>query len=138
MHDLNGNKITELNNETIEMYKDLYDTYPYFTNGYMQRVVFNDSGSKFYTVTDRNGNFMYDPNKLEFESRISSGLILVKSKDFEGYINVNGDVVIGEDGDFSGLSPFSDGIAIVYSKTVGAYVYIDTEGNILFLDKIVY
>lgn len=138
LYNLEGEKVLDITEETIGFYQSVYTKYPYMSDGFLQKVFKNVSGDTLYTLIDKNGNITYEPSDLRFIGGISEGLIPVKNNDFTGYIDTNGNKVLGINGEFGDVSSFNDGIAIVYSTAYEAYVYIDTEGNILFENTIKY
>lgn len=136
--DLGGQKMMDIPQETVNFYQSEYTKYPYIKDNLLQKVFKDTDGTTKYTLVDINDNHMYEPNKLRFTGEIYEGLVPVKGDDYVGYIDTSGNRVLDLTQGFTEVSAFKNGIAIGYSTQYDCNVYIDLNGNILFMDKIQY
>lgn len=101
---------------------------PYFENGYASIQFAND----YFTIIDKNGNFMFEPVKADASTNISEGIVGYRSENKQGikgwkYIDMKGNVLF--EGAYGALE-FHDGCALV--ESTDGYYYINKKGERLY------
>lgn len=143
-YDLEGNLVIDLSGYTTE-------TYPFFKNGYCVLNLVNDGNVDYFTILDKNGTQLFEPQKGEAKgdhnsgiaSYVTEGVIVVYDYDKEEYryVDINGNTVLEEyrlSADWNGngaMGKFYDGIARTSSEWNNCF-YIDREGNRLEMNKV--
>jgi len=131
--DINGNIVIDLS-----QYKGVLND-PVFDGDYCALILTNEQKSKFYTVIDKTGKFMFEPksisdlgNEVDFIN-LDAGLIMVWDwfKKLQVF-NIYGEKVF-EISKIESFFKFNDGIGLVYAykddgNGLESY-YIDTSGN---------
>ncbi|MEE0884967.1 MAG: hypothetical protein U0L59_07035 [Faecalimonas sp.] len=125
-YDANMNVKIDFTQYDIE--KNFYNQLPCFVDGYAAIQFEND----YFTIIDKDGNFMFEPIKANSSSNISEGIVGYCSSNEEGkttwyYIDMKGNVLF--EGAYGALE-FHDGCALVESKE--GYYYINKKGERLY------
>lgn len=142
-YDIDGNMIVDLSTYSIvynySLEKFFYDSPAYlaFSDGYCLLLLSNDQGSRFFTVIDKTGNFMFEPKPFGFTSiesyrlksfSFSCGVILLRGESCAMMVNIYGETILESEN--LQIYDFSEGAAFVNTNN-GTY-YIDTAGQKLF------
>lgn len=127
-YDIYGDMAIDLSKYKIKHIAFKHDE-PYFSNGYCFLEIVNDQGSEWFTIIDKQGNFMFEPRKIVEHGEISEGLVFLNmSNNLSVYIDMNGNEIISID--CSKAYDFSEGLALIVKD--GKIYYIDKSGNIAF------
>ena len=126
--DINGNQVIDLSAYNIKRGESLH---PGFSGDYCLLQLRNEQGGRFYTVIDKNGDFIFEP-KPDFGvlKSISDEMIVLSSVTNLRIENINGVVVFETDGRFDSLPSFNNNIALI--KAGSEVIYIDKNGDRLF------
>ncbi len=110
--------------------------YPAFKDGYALMQLENDQKSPFYTLMDKNGEFVFEPRKkgiypFDLSDTVHENMYWVREENGEvTYYNTAGDPAFQAEQVITEARDFYDGRASV--KTENGWHFIDTSGAIVW------
>ena len=125
-YNIYGDKAIDLSKYNIK--HNIFDPYPYFSEGYCFLEIMNNQNSEYFTIIDKTGQQMFEPRKSVQHGEISCGLIWIKSGTGYSYIDVFGNEKFYLE--CSKANDFHESIAKIENS--GSAYYIDINGNKIF------
>ena len=127
-YDANGRRVIDLSSYNFRAARQ-----PIFVNGYSVMTIYNDQGTRFMVVINKQGEQTAPPQLWIDHGNVESGLIRVRHGNRHySFLDTNMNVVIS---DIRGaVTDFTrDGIAtVLWCDDSGEIFFIDTAGNRLF------
>ena len=131
-YDLSGNMQIDLGK-----YHLAASPYPVFKDGYALLQLENEQNSPFYTLMDKNGNFVFEPRKkgvfpFEMADAVSEGMYWIRNEDSAAaYYKTDGEPAFETEFVITEAKDFHDGRALVKTDA-GEWHFIDTSGRIVW------